>query len=815
MLSHPSSSAVPFEAPPPYEDFREQSTSLVEKNGKVNANQQDEHDLERGAHSQSSVMFDKQGELQSHAHLTETGRVPALQRSAHRASDQKLESLEKSWLYHRQELGSTDDRTLTCLFDLCRYWKNLGALNDAIMTEVPQILSWAIKARNTEFLNFLLQQRVDVNQPDEEGETPLFHASSRGHASIVKQLLDAGADIHCTAGSNTPLHASATENHKLVVDYLLEAGADVNALNPKGNCALYLASNNGNLEVVRKLLAKGAQVDHAAPSAIFPLHAAAARGHVEIVEMLLDAGADLTARNFDMTPVLVAISYQHERVLDRLLARGAAANPIMSEDYALHFATRKGSRKIVTILLDAGAEINTTNAKGITALHIAASLGNEDLVDRLLARSAFVNSKSVSGWTALHDASFAGHVVVVKQLLYAGADLTSTTDTGFTPLHCAAEKGFLDIVNLFLDRNAGRELSDPDGCLLDMAVKGRNEEVVRRFVDAGVNVNAQSPKKWTALLRACREKDLAIVELLLEHGAKPDLADYHGLTPLIHASNVGDLSIVRKLVCECSVNVNSQSIDGLTALHMAAQDGHASVVDFLLSRGADANALFLGNTTPLSMATWDLQIDVITHLAPVTENACLLDCYGWNSIDRATADPSALSKFPIKTRTENYVPTSAATRNSHVRQLISNLARSMLHSRLPNDMRLGVLADCLLIMHDTTDADHAYQLDVRDYAVTVEGPLPYMGKCDLCDASITGNLYICLTCAGRALCEDCMKAYEEKTKELRNCKDHKFHGVSSHRYWEGDYGTWPMRLVNTRGQSVDQWLKHILAGYGG
>ena len=688
-------------------------------------------------------------------------------------------------------------------------------LRDAIETEAPQILSWTIEARDTGFFDFLLQERVDLDQPDKEGHTPLFNASTRGYASMVRRLLDAGANVQCTAGSDTPLHASSGKGHISIVGYLLGAGADVNALNPKGNSALYMASNSGNLAIVTELLAKGARVDHAAPSTIFPLHVAVARGHVKIVEILLDAGADLNAKCFAMTPVLVAISYQHERVLECLLTRGAEANPNLNEESALHFATRKGSRNIVTQLLDAGAGVNTTSAKGITALQIAAALGNEDLIDRLLARSAFVNSKSLAGWTALHEASMAGHIIVVKQLLYAGGDMASNNGTGFTPLHCAAKKGFSEIVKLFLDRKADTELFDPAGCLLDMAVIGRNQEVVKRLVDAGANVNAQSPKRWTPLLRACKEKDLALFELLLKHGAKPDLADYQGHTPLTIASNTGDLSIVRKLVCDCYVDVNSRSIHGITALHMAAQDGHTSVVNFLLSKGADPNALFLGNTTPLAMATWNLHVDVIALLAPVTENPCLLDCYGWNSIDRAIVDPSALSKFLLETRPEEYIPTSPATRKSHIRRLISTLARSLLQSRLPNDMRLGVLGDCLLIMHDPTDAEHAYQLDVRDYDVTAEGPLPYMGQCDLCDTYITGNLYVCLTCAGKVLCEDCMTAYKEKTKELRNCKDHVYHGVLSHRHWEGDYETWPLRLVNARGQGVDEWLRYVLAGYGG
>lgn len=817
-----SSNPEPSEAPPPYEDLREQPTLLPEKDGKIpsgNANQQDEHnpDNETLSHfsAQPTLVDSKQGELQSLAQSAGTGRLPAQQRMGRGGTDKTLASLANSWRYHRQEFGSVDPRTINRLFDLCRYWKTLGVFREAVATEAPQILSWTIKAGDTAFFNFLLQQGVDVNQPDEEGETPLFHASTLGSAFMVRRLLDSGANAQCAAGTVTPLHISAEKNDTLISVYLLDAGADANALNPKGKCALFWASNNGNIELVRKLLGKGAQVNNAALSAIFPLHAAAARGHVEIVEILLDAGAEINAPNFDMTPVLVAISYQHEGVLDRLLARGAAANPRLGDDFALHFATRKGSRKIVTLLLDAGVAVDTMSTKGYTALHIAAAQGNEDLIDRLLARSASVNFKSPSGFTALHEASLAGHIVVVKQLLFAGADIASTTRTGFTALHAATEKGFLDVVKLLLSWNADLDPSDTASSLSNVAAREANEKVVKRLVDNRINVNAQSTKKWTPLLCACHQKNLALVELLLKYGAKPDLADCQGHTPLILASELGELGMVRTLVCDYSADVDGHSLHGLTALHMAAQHGHTSVVSFLLSKGANANMLFLGNTTPLAMATWNLHVDNIARLVPVTEDPLLLDCFGWNSIDRATADETALSKFRLETRPEKYIHTSTATRKSQARQNISNLARSMLQSRTANDMRLCVLGICLLIMHDMTDAEHAFQLDLRDYDATTEGPLPYTIRCDLCDTSVTGNLYMCLTCADKGLCEDCMTKYKEKTKELRNCKDHAFHGILSHRHWEGDYSEWPLQLVNTRGQTVDGWLRHVLAGYGG
>lgn len=129
------------------------------------------------------------------------------------------------------------------------------------------------------------------------------------------------------------------------------------------------------------------------------------------------------------------------------------------------------------------------------------------------------------------------------------------TSSGFTALHCAAEKGSLETLNLLLDRNMDSEPPDAVGSLLDTAVMSRNQNVVERLVDA--DVNSQSISKWTPLLRACQIQDLALVEYLLEHGVKRDLADGQGHMSLDLAGEVGDLSVVRKLIYDCSVDINS------------------------------------------------------------------------------------------------------------------------------------------------------------------------------------------------------------------------------------------------------------------
>ena len=241
---------------------------------------------------------------------------------------------------------------------------------------------------------------------------------------------------------------------------------------------------------------------------------------------------------------------------------------------------------------------------------------------------------------------------------------------------------------------------------------------------------------------------------------------------------------------------------------MAAFKGHTDLVRFLLSSGADANILCLNNTSPLAMACWNLHPEIVFLLRPLTRSPYLLDCYGQTCFDAASRDEQTLSRLYIDQPT--YTPTTKEARCAHLIQQINIFVEGLLANRLCNDMRLYHLGKNLLKLHDITEAEHCFQLDTRD--MHAAGPLQYLINCNMCEGTITGNLYTCTQCAERDLCEGCMEKYKSKTAEVHACKDHTYHTIT-HRHWEGKY-TWPLELTNTRGMSIDQWLWHLKAGYG-
>jgi uncharacterized protein len=143
-----------------------------------------------------------------------------------------------------------------------------------------------------------------------------------------------------------------------------------------------------------------------------------------------------------------------------------------------------------------------------------------------------------------------------------------------------------------------------------------NEVQVRTALDSDPSlVNAQTrATKDTPLKRATEFKQLAIVNLLLSRGAKPDIADYHGNTPLIAASYQGDDQIAAALL-EAGANPNAiEEIYGYTPLINAAWKGNANVVVKLLAAGADKSIKAKDGRTALVRAQQAGQSEVVRLL---------------------------------------------------------------------------------------------------------------------------------------------------------------------------------------------------------
>src|SRR6266850_1177135 len=300
------------------------------------------------------------------------------------------------------------------------------------------------------------------------------------------------------------LDAVRKGDHK-AVRALLENGADVNAKESRGGqTALMWAVANKYPEIVKLLVEHGANVRARSKGDFTPLLFAAQQGDVESGRLLLEAGADVN----------------ENRKKDRMTA--------------LMVAAAGGNNEFSVLLLDKGANPHLIDEIGYTALHYAASDEKRvELVKALLAHGANPNARttrdaprtnnsgiSSKGATPLFLAASLGSVGTVRALLAGGSDPFVTTDEKTAPLHVATWGG----------NPYARDWTDEE--------KKNLFEITKLLVELGADVNSAGEHGWTALHGAAYKGVDSVVRFLVEKGAKTEVFDEYGQTPLSIANAV-------------------------------------------------------------------------------------------------------------------------------------------------------------------------------------------------------------------------------------------------------------------------------------
>jgi ankyrin repeat protein len=242
-------------------------------------------------------------------------------------------------------------------------------------------------------------------------------------------------------------------------------------------------------------------------------------------------------------------------------------------------AADRGDKAAVEAFLEAGANIHetTNNMGGETPLLLAAKNGHIGVCKLLLNKGADVNFKGPAGMTALHAAVEAGEEEVVRYLLTVrGIRLGEKAKGGINSLHFAAKAGHLQIFDMLL--RTGK-----------------------------VNIEVQGRTPWpprsvrTPIMCAVEMGHSAIVRLLLmEPHVKVDTQDENGNTILHMAAAHGDEAMLKMILSTGIIELDSKNTSSQTPLHLAAQQGHRLIVDTLLA--VDPNLKNVLGKTRLSVA---------------------------------------------------------------------------------------------------------------------------------------------------------------------------------------------------------------------
>jgi ankyrin repeat protein len=481
-------------------------------------------------------------------------------------------------------------------------------------------LADAVESGRTDATYGLIHQDgIDGNAAQGDGTTALHWAAYQLDAGLVGELLSHGAkaDTQNRYGAS-PLGEAVKGGNADIVEMLLAAGANVEAPNADGETALMLAARTGNVAVASKLIAAGADVNAVeAWRQQTPLMWAAEGAFPAVVDLLIAHGADVHAR--------AAANDWGSQITSEPRAQYRPTGGLTP----LLYAARSGCVDCVRSVLKAGESIDRPTPDGVTALMLAIDNYELDTAKALLEAGANPHSSDWWGRTAL----------------YLAVDLnTYVPREGPTHPRSKSTTG-MDLVTALIA--AGVEVNTQ----LNFHRPGRGGNSAR-FVDDLLTTGA------TPLLRAAIMHDDDAMRALLAAGARVDLPNVMGVTPLMAAAGVGvrepgfganrapdftskqiesETIASLDILLDAGANVNASITDtqsrtariarqssltdrlGQTALHQVAGRGWAEVVAHLLERGANPALKDMMGRTPLDLATTPVQGRAVPNSERIAE----------------------------------------------------------------------------------------------------------------------------------------------------------------------------------------------------
>lgn len=383
-------------------------------------------------------------------------------------------------------------------------------------------------------------------------------------------------------------------------------GVDYNDMGEQERTPLILAALMGQADIVARLLERGAHPNDRDRVDQQPLGKgdtalikAAKRGHLDVVQTL----------------------FAHTKKLEvNLQGRGGKT--------ALWHATNNEHLEMVRLLLGKGAKINLADSDGTTPLYATLMHKQHEVLDYLVANGADINWVNKAGLTLLMDAvGSAGNKkdrtafrFIEKFLGYKPKlDLLPSKGEGAgqSALHLAARYGLPDVVGLLLDKGANVNLLSlwEKGAPLHNAALAKSADTVRLLLQRGAKTEIQDGSGFTPLMQAVIQHDPDTILALLEGGAVIDTRSTLNsmITPLvIAASNASPLDHqaylqILRLLLDHGADINYQAGDGNTPLIAAAASSDTALAydkaRLLIERDARLDVANKRGETALMLAT--------------------------------------------------------------------------------------------------------------------------------------------------------------------------------------------------------------------
>ena len=531
----------------------------------------------------------------------------------------------------------------------------------------------AAMAGQAEMAQFLIEQGADLNQgyyPDRATTTPLILARERGHLNVVKVIEDYFASQKRAVsmqqkGVEAAFQAIRDADHEHLEVLIKEDVRLVNMPDDQGKVLLHLAVHRRDITAIGILIDHGAQIDQPDMKGWHPIHWALNKGLGRMPDyvsagVLIGRGA-----KYDMC---VACGVGDVAAVKRFLKDDPLSHrssrptnePFTtcgfgkSNDIPLTNAARGGHLNVVKVLLDAGADPNSSDDPPLTGV---SAIGHLQIVELLLDAGADPDAprnipaeretvQREAGSPLWHAAKY-NHLDVAKLLLARGASACEWLYASGDPMERAEENKNLEMIELLHAHGAEykpsrrakmagktnfeafqeRLAQDPKALEDFRTLRGASRQGELDKVDLILSykpkysesdtfdivkylLNGPAHNSTQETIDRMRENTPTILKRLLTYGFDPNMRGKVNETPLHWLSTTWSAkNVVRTTFAQILLDFGADihALDDekcTTPLGWAARVGNVELVEFFLSKGADPN---------VSGETWSKPLNLAEH----------------------------------------------------------------------------------------------------------------------------------------------------------------------------------------------------------